>query len=394
MPSKIKLFFCGVLLWLVSGLLISRLAQYNYYLGWGIWVGIALVASVAVSIKLKKITEMRWGIALVLGCLIVPYLRDIFVVSYIMWGYSRWKKKTIEALGTSEIEKPKVHFLVGVKVRYFLLWYVVSVIVALIGAVGAMVFFKLDSKDMLPLGIIIGFVEYGVMLFWILGKFEKYDIGFRRFIGVFPKDCLWQKDMVVLLFAAMFSLGISHFVLYAESFVFPEHVRDIFEFNPLRGSSGLSGLIYQSLYGILIVIIGPIMEEFIFRGIILRRLVAKWGLTMGIIVSSFLFGIAHLDERMFGTFMVGVILAVLYVKTKTILIPILAHMLNNFVAYVLLCMSLFFQQPDIVNINGQLLAELWTGAIFLIVSLPGICYYLWNNWPKEVGDEFMLTTDR
>ena len=76
-------------------------------------------------------------------------------------------------------------------------------------------------------------------------------------------------------------------------------------------------------------IIPAILEEILFRGIILKNLLpySKWG---AIILSALLFGITHMNpiQILFASIF-GVILGVCYEYTGSLLIPIIMHFINN-----------------------------------------------------------------
>ncbi|MEG0292528.1 MAG: type II CAAX endopeptidase family protein [Anaerovoracaceae bacterium] len=79
-----------------------------------------------------------------------------------------------------------------------------------------------------------------------------------------------------------------------------------------------------------VVIIGPIVEELLFRKIILKRLL-PYGKKAAIIVSAILFGIYHMNlEQLFYTTFMGLVLGVIMVKTGHIIYPIIIHMIANF----------------------------------------------------------------
>ncbi len=84
-----------------------------------------------------------------------------------------------------------------------------------------------------------------------------------------------------------------------------------------------------SLLSLCVVV--PILEEFAFRGIILHRWAHTYGLKSAILVSSLLFGIVHSDP--IGASCFGLGMCVLYVKTQSLVLPIICHSLNNFVAW-------------------------------------------------------------
>ena len=83
-------------------------------------------------------------------------------------------------------------------------------------------------------------------------------------------------------------------------------------------------------------IVTPIMEEYIFRGLIFKRLRNRFPVRRAIVSSALFFGIYHgnLVQMIYGT-LSGILLAYLYEKYGSLKAPILAHMLMNTVACIL-----------------------------------------------------------
>jgi len=88
----------------------------------------------------------------------------------------------------------------------------------------------------------------------------------------------------------------------------------------------------------LVAVCTPVVEELFFRGLFLRSLGRKWGLTVGVVVSSLVFGLFHWSgsSAAQGLFMVGVtasygaVFALLVVRAGGRLGPsITAHMVVN-----------------------------------------------------------------
>lgn len=128
---------------------------------------------------------------------------------------------------------------------------------------------------------------------------------------------------------------------------------------------------------IAITILGPIVEEFVFRGVFLHRFMKKTSMWGGILISSILFGVLHAD--MIGAFLFGLIACLLYLRTGNLLLPILMHILNNTLAVIssFLPASLFdgvvvATREDIVN-NARTLSVLLIISsiltIYIIVKL-------------------------
>ncbi len=90
------------------------------------------------------------------------------------------------------------------------------------------------------------------------------------------------------------------------------------------------GAAYEYFMLLILVILAPVVEEFVFRGVFLTRFAAKTSLWGGILFSSLLFGLLHID--FVGAFLFGIIASLLYVRTGNLLVPILFHMLNNALA--------------------------------------------------------------
>lgn len=107
-----------------------------------------------------------------------------------------------------------------------------------------------------------------------------------------------------------------------------------------------------------ISIIGPIMEEMFYRGLVYRSL-SSFNKGFAILFSSLLFGMAHGNlGQAIPTFGVGIVLAYTYARSDSILVPICLHILNN------TCLMLIstFSGLDIILSLG-----LWVALIVGIV---------------------------
>lgn len=95
---------------------------------------------------------------------------------------------------------------------------------------------------------------------------------------------------------------------------------------PLQGM-GPAGRIGIWIAG---VIVAPVTEEIFFRGYVFRAMAERKGTVRGVIYSSALFSLLHLNRAAFLPLAVGgSILAVSYRRTGDLWTPIIAHALNN-----------------------------------------------------------------
>lgn len=83
-------------------------------------------------------------------------------------------------------------------------------------------------------------------------------------------------------------------------------------------------------------VIGPILEEIVFRKIIFGSLHKRFNFFLSALISSVIFALAHFEpEHVLLYSAMGFTFAFLYVKTKRIIVPIFAHVaMNTFVAVV------------------------------------------------------------
>ena len=95
----------------------------------------------------------------------------------------------------------------------------------------------------------------------------------------------------------------------------------------MAGDQGL--LMFTAL-----VIAAPILEELIFRGIMLDGLLRIYSPTKAVIVSSLLFGLVHLNPAQFvGGALVGGFMGWVYVHTRSVMATILIHAAFNLTAF-------------------------------------------------------------
>ncbi|MFN8362534.1 MAG: CPBP family intramembrane glutamic endopeptidase [Cloacibacterium normanense] len=122
---------------------------------------------------------------------------------------------------------------------------------------------------------------------------------------------------------------------------------------------------------LLTVLFAPFLEEILFRGIIQKGLINK-GVkpAKAIIFSALAFGIFHLNPwQTVNAFLLGLVLGVVYYKTKSLLMPILLHAFNNFIsAYLLL-------NGNSESVTENLHLPEYYGLIVGIVLLS-VSYYL------------------
>lgn len=130
-----------------------------------------------------------------------------------------------------------------------------------------------------------------------------------------------------------------------------------------------------------VAVVAPIVEELIFRGLILQGFRRNYNAFTSVVMSALLFALFHLNPWQFpATFILGLLLGWIMLRTNNILLAILGHSINNF----LVLLSLTYWQ-DIRSNAFYLMAKekvYYTSVLVVLLSL--ILMYLFSiKWIKK-----------
>ena len=82
------------------------------------------------------------------------------------------------------------------------------------------------------------------------------------------------------------------------------------------------------------VIVGPICEEIIFRGIIQEGFIHTYDGPKAVLYSAIIFGVIHLlPLQVVNAFLAGILLGWIYWKTRSLWIVMILHIINNYIAF-------------------------------------------------------------
>lgn len=96
-----------------------------------------------------------------------------------------------------------------------------------------------------------------------------------------------------------------------------------------------------------------------------------------------MFGLLH-PHNFIGLTVVGIVLSLLYIRTRTLIIPIIVHMVNNLVVSLWVLHDLLIESETAVEYSVRdFQGEWWIGALSLAVGLPWTVAYIKKNWPDK-----------
>jgi membrane protease YdiL (CAAX protease family) len=132
----------------------------------------------------------------------------------------------------------------------------------------------------------------------------------------------------------------------------------------------------------LAVIVGPIVEELVFRGMLFRSWEAEWGWFPAMLATSAVFAAYH--PVPFAAFIVSVILVTLYRRTGSLRACVLVHAVYNALLWYPLMGRHYLHTAG--KETGEV--ELWTWHLvalaLLAIALP---VYVWTARDRDTGTE-------
>ena len=212
-------------------------------------------------------------------------------------------------------------------------------------------------------------------ILWFLSLVFNKKLMLRDFFNrrTTPFTVTQYFSVILLIFTV--SIGLEGLVSFVLTWLSPTYVESVVAEPILDGGTAQRNLVTI----ILAVLIGPLMEEIVFRGLIFQRLAIRFGLSSAILTSSIIFGLLHF-ESFLGAAVFGMFMCFLFYHTKNLLIPVLVHILNNVVAVII---DVVLRNDDTFGLETYRSANL----IFMIglVGLPLMYVFFKHNWPKDLG---------
>ena len=144
---------------------------------------------------------------------------------------------------------------------------------------------------------------------------------------------------------------------------------------------GDSHILANAVNYLMIVLVAPVMEEFFVRGILLTRWTVKWGVIRAIFLSSIVFGLLH--TNVIGGFCFAFVLAIFYIRTKSLFVPMSLHILNNLTAWIAVYVTMDFDTPASYQTIAEFQESWWIGLIALVISVPCVILF-WRRYISNI----------
>jgi uncharacterized protein len=145
---------------------------------------------------------------------------------------------------------------------------------------------------------------------------------------------------------------------------------------------------YPIFLFLMLVIVGPVLEELLFRGIITDGYLKNYSPFMSALVSAILFAVFHGNlAQGIGALVMGIVVGLIYWRTGSLLFCIALHMLNNFTAYLAMLLldsvKLEFTIRQLIDNDTVYFSSYAIVCIILIYS----GWYLWRTYVKPAREQ-------
>lgn len=238
----------------------------------------------------------------------------------------------------------------------------------------------------------LGYGLYGFIAVGLWDATRRHRVEFARLKGAFPDSAKIWKSLTVVIPLLLFSYGTIWVVYYPLSIFSPELV-DILLFQDnlfARSAEGAIEIGPNVVSAFALIVVAPIVEEVFFRGFLLHRWALTWGVRSSVVSTTVIFASMHADPL--GALLFGFVMAVIYLKTRSLGLVIACHILNNLIAYATGVVHALTKETNITYTVMDFQAEWWMAALALTLSLPWAVRFVRNSWPDDGWDLPYQTT--
>lgn len=219
-------------------------------------------------------------------------------------------------------------------------------------------------------------IYYIQILFYVLMFIAFYYLGLTKMERRIMMDGGEEKKSLHLAFLPFLVGGLVTiiYVLILQNFL-----PGLYE-SYMEASELMEGISFQTnkmeliLLFISVVILAPIVEEIVFRGIFFNLLNRKRSTLFAMVVSSLIFGLLH-AQTMVPTAVIGFVLCFIYHRTGSLLLVMAGHMVNNLIAFSL---PLIIGDNDMLG-SGYEILGLVLVALYIIFTIYFVYYYMKNR---------------
>ena len=226
------------------------------------------------------------------------------------------------------------------------------ILTALVGVVLGMTGFDPNTTGAGIIAVLLSQLVFGVCTYFIIKKKE---------INI--KDRGIQKDSWKMIIIGLGTAGFGNILLSQVVMTLGEDNALVKNSYDMINTAFAATNTFETVIQILVlVIVAPIVEEYLFRGYVFTECKKMYSLTASLILNGLIFGLFHMNILQgINAFFLGIVLSLIYYHRANIKDNIIVHMSNNAIAV----LPAFFPQALIV-ISAITIISIIFGLYFLV----------------------------
>ncbi|HSF76635.1 MAG TPA: hypothetical protein VLA84_22770 [Microcoleus sp.] len=291
----------------------------------------------------------------------------------------------------TNIPSPEDNPFSRIKVRHIFGWLLLFTIAIgfQLAIISNILGIKLNDKEPFVNGILGAYLlSLSLSLFW--RECRLAGIKVKYLIGKVPERYQWLPLVRLAFASVVFLVGLFGIFYYPLSFIVPSFVEQLLTENInksilIAASKSGSPALYYLQFALDSYVITPVFATFFLISIPLHRCAAKWGNIPAIIAMCLLLG--TLAYKNFTTMIISLLLyAILYVKTRSLLVVIIFTSLQNISFTVWnLSHTIFLGNNQTGSTLEIFRSQIQLRVLFFALSAPWVIGFIYKNWSVIKG---------
>lgn len=124
------------------------------------------------------------------------------------------------------------------------------------------------------------------------------------------------------------------------------------------------------IYFLMIVVVAPITEELLFRGLLFSRWSRKWGPRAGAVLTGVAFALLHGEPL--GAFVFSILMTELYARSRSLVLPMVVHGVHNLLVWLTELLAQMGWWPAGWNMAAVSFDSWWLPALGVACIVPAL----------------------
>lgn len=239
----------------------------------------------------------------------------------------------------------------------------------------------------------------GGMAIFAWSALRQAGVNIGQMIGSFPLRYNWIGGLGWAIALLIFTFSFMASLAYGAVTLFPDTISEMMTRLFTALAQEASPFWVSVCMAIMGTIVAPLVEEFTFRGLFLHCWSARRSIQTGLVLTAILFACLH-PQNFVGMFVFSLVLSLLYLRTRSLWVPIGVHAIYNGIIFGgnLLSLAAENTTDGAIAESPKALAEATVqetiasisetrfgiaAGLFLLIAGFFVFRFMYQNWPRQ-----------